>query len=227
MKVSPAYSKVAATIAALLLLSSGSLYGLQDEQPETKRILVLFSYHEGLSYERLINESLRDTLASQSVFSIQVNTEHTNLNKYADDAYRRKLFDLYRYKYSHPKMDLVFGIGDEAVNMLLDYGEKLFPEIPMVFLTSYRNTLRKDFLKPNTISLQWEGNISANVELIREILPQTRDIFIVAGSSPSDRAPLKRWQAALGQATKGVAVHYLTDLSANDLISQAAQLPDK
>jgi PAS domain S-box-containing protein len=227
MKVSPAYSKVAATIAALLLLSSGSLYGLQDEQPETKRILVLFSYHEGLSYERLINESLRDTLASQSVFSIQVNTEHTNLNKYADDAYRRKLFDLYRYKYSHPKMDLVFGIGDEAVNMLLEYGEKLFPEIPMVFLTSYRNTLRKDFLKPNTISLQWEGNISANVELIREILPQTRDIFIVAGSSPSDRAPLKRWQAALGQATKGVAVHYLTDLSANDLISQAAQLPDK
>ena len=181
MKILPAHSIVAATIAALLLLSSGSLYGLQDEQPETKRILVLFSYHEGLSYERLINESLRDTLASQSVFSIQVNTEHTNLNKYADDAYRRKLFDLYRYKYSHPKMDLVFGIGDEAVKMLLDYGEKLFPEIPMVFLTSYRNMLRKDFLKPNTISLQWEGNISANVELIREILPQTRDIFIVAG----------------------------------------------
>jgi PAS domain S-box-containing protein len=227
MKALSAFNIVAATIAALLFLSSGSIYGLQTEQPETKRILVLFSYHEGLSYERLINESLRDTLASQSVFSIQVNTEHTNLNKYADDAYRRKLFDLYRYKYSHPKMDLVFGIGDEAVNMLLDYGEKLFPEIPMVFLTSYRNMLRKDFLKPNTISLQWEGNISANVELIREILPQTRDIFIVAGSSPSDRAPLKRWQAALGQATKGVAVHYLTDLSASDLISQAAQLPDK
>jgi PAS domain S-box-containing protein len=227
MEASPPHSKVAVIIAALLLLSSGSLYGLQDEQPETKRILVLFSYHEGLPYEKLINESLQDTLASQSAFLIQVNVEHTNLNKYADDAYRRKLFDLYLYKYSHPKMDLVLGIGDEAVNMLLDYGEKLFPEIPMVFLTSYSNTLRRDLLKPNTVSLQWEGTISANVELIREILPQTRDIFIVAGTSPSDRAPLKRWQAALGQVMKGFAVHYLTDLSANDLISQAAKLPDK
>ncbi|MEJ2165030.1 MAG: hypothetical protein P8X90_05840 [Desulfobacterales bacterium] len=227
MKASRAHNKVAATIAALLLLSSGSIYGVQTEQPETKRILVLFSYHEGLPWENLLDESLRNTLASQSTFLIEINIEHTNLVTYADDAYRHKLVDLYRYKYSHPALDLIIGVGDEAVDMLLDYGEKLFPEIPIVLITAERKTLQRDFLKPNMTSLLWGTDIRANFELIREILPQTRHIFIVAGTSPTDRAALRRAQAALGQETKRFGVRYLTDISANDLIKEATQLPEQ
>ena len=113
MKAFSELNIVAATIAALLFLSSGPSYGLQTEQPETKRILVLFSYHEGLPWENLVDESLRNTLASQSIFLIEINIEHTNLVTYADDAYRHKLVDLYRYKYSRSEMDLIIGVGDE------------------------------------------------------------------------------------------------------------------
>jgi PAS domain S-box-containing protein len=227
MKALSAFNIVAATIAALLLLSSGPSYGLQTEQPEAKRILVLFSYHEGLPWENLVDESLRNTLASQSTFLIEINIEHTNLVTYDDDAYRHKLVDLYRYKYSRPKMDLIIGVGDEAVDMLLDFGEKLFPEIPIVLITGERKTLQRDFLKPNMTSLLWGTDIRANVELIREILPQTRHIFIVAGTSQTDRAALSRAQAALGQDTKRFGVRYLTDISANDLIKKATQLPEQ
>jgi PAS domain S-box-containing protein len=227
MKALSALNIIAATIAAILLLGSGSIYGLQTEQPETKRILVLFSYHEGLPWENLVDESLRNTLASQSTFLIEINMEHTNLVTYADDAYRHKLVDLYRYKYSRPKMDLIIGVGDEAVDMLLDYGEKLFPEIPTVLISGERKTLQRDFLKPNMTSLLWGTDIRASVELIREILPQTRHIFIVAGTSQTDRTALKRAQAALGQDTKRFGVRYLTDISADDLIKEAAQLPEQ
>jgi PAS domain S-box-containing protein len=227
MKAPPAHSKVAATIAAFLLLSSGSIYGVQTEQGETKRILVLFSYHEGLPWENLVDESLRNTLASQSTFLIEINVEHTNLNRYRDDAFRHKLVDLYRYKYSHPKMDLIIATGDEAVDWLLNYGEKLFPEIPIVLVTGEHKTLQSDILKPNMTSLVWGTDIRANVKLIHEILPQTRHIFIVAGTSPTDRAALKRAQASLGQDAKGFGVRYLTDISANDLIKEATQLPEK
>jgi PAS domain S-box-containing protein len=227
MKALYALNKVAATITALLLLSSGPIYGLQTEQPETKRILVLFSYHEGLPWENLVDESLRNRLASQSTFLIEINIEHTNLVTYAADAYRHKLVDLYRYKYSHPEMDLIIAVGDEAVDMLLDYGEKLFPEIPIVLISGERKTLQRDFLKPNMTSLLWGTDIRANVELIQEILPHTRHIFIVAGTSPTDRAALRRAQAALGQDTKRFGVRYLTDISANDLIKEATRLPEQ
>jgi hypothetical protein len=91
MKVLFAHSKIAATIAALILLSSGSIYGFQTEQPETRRILVLYFYHGGLPWEKFIDESLRNTLAFQSAFSIGINVEHTDRVSYTDDVYYHKL----------------------------------------------------------------------------------------------------------------------------------------
>jgi PAS domain S-box-containing protein len=224
MKASPAHSKVAATIAALLLLSSGPIYGLQTEQPETKRILVLYSYNEGLPWEELINKSFQNALAFQSDFSIEINVEHTDRIRYADDEYRHKLIDLYRHKYSHPKMDLIIGVDDEAVSILLDFGEKLFPEIPIVLISAERKNFQRKVLKPHMTSLIWGVDIRANVKLIGEILPQTRHIFVVAGTSPSDHEALKLAQASLRKYTKRFAIDYLTDISIKDLIKKATQL---
>jgi signal transduction histidine kinase len=226
MKVLPALATVTIlSIAVLVFSGSGSTSDGQPEKLETKRVLLLYSYHEGLPWEKRIDESFRNTLASQAAFSIEINVEHTDRVRFADSEYRRKLIDLYRYKYSHPGMDLVIGVDDEAVEMLLDYGEKLFPGIPMVLITAERKTLKKDLLKPNMISLLWEADIRADVELIGEILPQTRHIFIVVGTSTSDRELLKLAQESIREDAKGYAIHYLTDLSAEDLIQEATQLP--
>jgi PAS domain S-box-containing protein len=227
MKGLSALNIVAATIAALLLLSSGPIYGLQTEQPETKRILVLYSYHEGLPWDELIDQSFRNTLAFQSDFSIEINVEHTDRVRHADDEYRHKLIDLYRHKYSQPKMDLIIGVDDEAVGMLLDFGEKVFPEIPIVLITAERKNFQRALLKPHMTSLLWGLDTRANVELIGEILPQTRHIFVVAGTSPSDHEALKLAQASLREDTKRFAIDYLTDISANDLIKEATQLPER
>ena len=213
------------TIALLILFGSQSVYCAQQEHTEIKRILVVFSYHEGLPWETRIEENLYTTLASTPDLNIELNIEHTDLVRYHEKGYLKKLEDLYRHKYSNPKMDLIIGFDDEAVGMLLDYGEKLFPEIPMVLITAERKTLQKDFLKPNMTSLLWGADIRANVELIGEILPQTRHIFVVAGTSASDLAVLKLAQASLGENTKRFAIRYLTDISANDLIKKATQLP--
>jgi PAS domain S-box-containing protein len=225
MKGLSALNIVALTIAGLLLLSSGSIYGLQSEQPETKRILVLYSYHEGLPWDKLIDESFRNTLAFQSDFSIGINIEHTDRIRYVDDEYRHKLIDLYRHKYSHPRMDLIIGVDDEAVDILLDLSEKVFPEIPILLITAEHKTFQRDLLKPNMTSLIWGVDIRANVELIGEILPQTRHIFVVAGTSPSDHEALKLAQASLREDTKRFAIDYLTDISTKDLIKKATQLP--
>ncbi len=226
MKVFPALATVTIlSIAVLVFSGSGSTSDGQQEKLGTKRVLLLFSYHEGLPWEERIDESFRNTLASQSAFSIEINVEHTDRVRFADSEYRHKLIDLYRYKYSHPGMDLVIGIDDEAVEILLDYGEKLFPGIPIVLITAVGKTPHRDLLKPHMISLLWEADIRANVELIGEILPQTRHIFIVAGTSQSDRETLNLAQTSLREDTKGFAIHYLTDLSAEDLIQKATQLP--
>jgi signal transduction histidine kinase len=213
------------TITVLLLLGSQSVYCAQRKNTEIKRILVMFSYHEGLPWETRIEENLYTTLASTPDLNIELNIEHTDLVRHHEKGYLKKLEDLYRHKYSNPKMDLIIGFDDEAVGMLLDYDEKLFPEIPMVLITAEHKTLQRDILKPNMTSLLWGADIRANVELIGEILPQTRYIFVVAGTSASDREVLKLAQASLGENTKRFAILYLTDISARDLIKKVTQLP--
>jgi PAS domain S-box-containing protein len=220
--------KIGAVIAVLLaVLNYSAIYGFQIDQQNTKRILVLYSFHEGLPWEELIDANLRNTLARQSSLPIEINVEHTDRVNHADNEYCQKLVELYRYKYSDPEMDLVIGVGDEAVDLLLNCGEDLFPEVATLLITAERDSLKRGFLKPNMTSLLWGVNIKANIELIAEIRPEVRHIFIAAGASSSDRALLKLAQASFGDGTTRDSITYLTDISAKDLIEKASRLPQK
>lgn len=209
----------------LLFFNSEPIYGEQQPKTDTKRILVLYSYHEGLPWEKFIDDGLRETLASESTFPIELNIEHTDRPSYPDDAYLHKLIDLYRYKYSDPAMDLVLGIGDEAVDLLRGYGDKLFHQIPMVFVTSAQSTLRHSYRKPNTTMLLWELDINGTIDIIKNILPETKHIYIVAGSSITDRELLKLAQASMQEYKNRFSIHYLTDITKADLVRKVTQLP--
>lgn len=214
------------TLAVLLLFGSQSICCAQQEKTKTKRILVMFSFHEGLPWEELVDESLATNLEAASDLQIELNIEHTDRVRYTDKMYLRKLEDFYRHKYSNPKMDLIIGIGDEAVSTLAKLGEKLFPGIPMVFVTAEHKSPERNFSKPNTTSLTWGVDIKATVDLIGELLPDTRYIFIVSGTSMTDRKVMKLARLALQGYAKRFKTSYLTDLTSEDLIQKVTQLPD-
>jgi len=215
------------TVGVVVLSGSGSTSGGQQEKTETKRVLVMYSYQESLPWDRLIEDTLRTTLTSKATFHVEINSEYTNSVTYTDDVYLQKLVDLYRYKYSDRKMDLVIGVGEEVVDVLLDYGDELFPQVPMVFVTTKRLSPRRGFPDPNRISISWGLDFKGTVDLIEEILPQTSQIFIVAGTSKTDRGTLQIARDSLRGYTKRFTIRYLTDMSAEDLIRITAQLPEQ
>jgi PAS domain S-box-containing protein len=196
------------------------------ELKEEKRVLILYSYHESLPWERLLDERLRATIASKATFYVEIDSEHTNLVTYTDDEYLHKLVDLYRYKYSNRTMDLVIGVGEEAVDLLFDYGDVLFPRVPMVFVTTEGFSPQQSFSGPNSTSLEWGFDIKATVDLLTELLPQTRQIFIVAGTTVTDRKLIKLAHTSLQGYTKRFAINYLTDIRIEDLLEKVAQLPE-
>jgi PAS domain S-box-containing protein len=214
------------TISVLILLGSGSISCAQSEQTEPKRILVIYSYYEGLLWERLIDDSLRATLEANSTDPIDVNVEHTDRVSYPENEYLLKLIDLYGRKYSDPKMDLVIGIDDEATEILLKYGEELFPGVPMVFVTAERKDLQRNALKPNMTSLFWGLDIEGTVELIKKILPRTKHLFIISGSSPSDQAVNRLTRKVLAGYTNRLEINYLAGLTIEDLLRRVSQLPE-
>jgi PAS domain S-box-containing protein len=179
-----------------------------------------------LPWERLIDDSLRATLASKSTEPIELNVEHADRIRYPDDAYLQNFVDLLRHKYSHPKMDVVIGVDDEATDILLTYGDELFPGVPVVFLTAERKTLQRNSLKPNMTSLLWGVDIQGTVNLILKTLPETRQILIITGSSISDRAVQKLARKTLGGYPNRIEIKYLAEMTRKDLIEKVARLPE-
>ncbi len=213
-------------LSLLLLTMTASAFASDLKEQEQKRILVLFSHHEGLPWERNVYEGLRAALASNSTEPIELMVEHADRIKNPGDAYLKKFLDLIRQKYRNWQPDVVFGIDDEATDILLEYGEELFPGVPHVFVTAERKTLQRDFLKPNMTSLSWGLDIKGTVDLIYEILPQTRQIFIITGSSVSDRAVDQLARQQLRGYTKGIEFIYLPETTLNDLLEKIARLPE-
>jgi DNA-binding NtrC family response regulator/PAS domain-containing protein len=213
-------------ITGLALLGSAPICPAQHEESRPKRVLVLYSFHEGLPWDRAIDESLRNTLKSKSTAPIEINVEHTVLVAYPGDAYPEKLVDLYRRKYSYPKMDIIIGFGDEAADILLTYGDELFPEIPAILVSVERKDKQRDLLKPNMTSLLWGIDIEGTVGLIQKILPEIRHLFVISGSSVTDQALFKVTREALSEYKGGVEIHYLTGLTEADLLEKVTQLPE-
>jgi hypothetical protein len=73
MKGFPALATVAIlTVTVLVLSGSGSTSGGQQHKLKTKHVLILYSYHENLPWERLMDESLRAAVTSKATFHPEI-----------------------------------------------------------------------------------------------------------------------------------------------------------
>jgi len=220
------FGKALRVTLPLLLLYNPFVMASDLNSSEPKRVLIIYSYHEGLPWERLIDDSLRATLASKSTGSIELNVEHADRIRYPGDAYLQNFIDLLHNKYSHQKMDVVIGVDDEATEILLKHGEELFPEVPIVFLSAERKSLQRDYLKPNMTSLLWGPDIQGTADLIYKILPKTRQIFIISGSSLGDRAVQKLARNTIRGGTNQLKIKYLADMTRKDFLQTVSRLPE-
>lgn len=190
-----------------------------------KRVLVISFFDAGTPWANRVVESLRRNLESESPYPIDLHIEFAALAYYNDEAYHQKLIELYRHKYPHSRLDLVIGIGDEETDFLIAYTEDLFGEIPMVVLSGNPKALQRNSLKPHMTSLVWEADIQGNIQLIQELIPETRYVYVISGSSETDRAAERGVRKALQQYKGPLEINYISDISKEDLLEKVARLP--
>lgn len=171
-------------------------------------------------------ESLAKSLDSESPYPIELHIEYADLLYYDDEAYRQKLIELYRYKYSHPPLDLVIAMGDEEASFMIANAEDLFGNIPTVIISSDPKTLQRDSLKPHMTSLVWDADIEGNVRYIEELIPEARHLYVISGSSETDRTAERVVRKTLQQYKGPLEIHYVGDISREDLFEKVCRLPE-
>jgi hypothetical protein len=178
----------AIVLAFLAWLSLVSLADAADtNRVATKRVLAIAFSQEGLPFTETLVRSLRSNLHSASPYPVELNIEFADRFRYADTVYLQKFTDLLRYKYSQPPMEVVLGLGDEAAGIVAQYGEALFGNVPMIAVTINPDFQKDSTEKPYLRNLVYGFDVLGQVILIGKLLPEARHLFIVSGSSQSDR----------------------------------------
>ncbi len=200
----------------------------QDTAPEIrpKKVLVIFVFKQGLPWTNRVEESMRAALKTESDIPITLNVEHADQTRFPEEAYRSKIIDLYRYKYSKEKMDLVIGVGEEATVLLLEHGKELFGDIPMVFITTRYFNLPLSRITPDMVHYTWGFDFVKNGKIIQDLLPKTKNLYVISGTSSTDKQLKYIAGQALRESESQFEIHYLNDFSYKDLLSKVGQLPE-
>ncbi len=171
-------------VALLIVLSlSGSLVYAQEEQ--TKRVLVLNSYHRGFLWTDNTVKGIESVFGSEEN-NIELTIEYMDTKSIKYDArYKEKLYDLYKYKYGNQTFDLIISTDDNAFNFLCEYHEDIFPGTPVVFCgvnnLEAPNLVDRDIFT-GVIELLSEKE---TIDIALSLHPETGQIVFVIDSTPT------------------------------------------
>ncbi|WP_372755129.1 ABC transporter substrate binding protein [Labilibaculum sp.] len=151
-----------------------SLFCLKGYSSERKEILVLNSYHDGLSWTDSVVNSIKRELSTNLSYSIHV--EYMDSKRNYSQEYLQNLCDFYCKKYTNHQFDLIISTDNNAFNFLLECKEKIFGNVPVIFCG-----LNSIIDIPTGYSGVFENlNFCSTLELISKNHPDYKEIVIVS-----------------------------------------------
>jgi len=212
----------------LILLISQFLHSFPlfaSQEIERKNILVLFSFRPTLPVAAQWDQGIRSVFEAEHEPKTIINIEHLDLTHFNDEKHVQLLLDLYRHKYSNNKPDLIIPVLNASVDLMLIYGEELFPGVPIVFGGVEKRFIDNRTLRPNMTGHLIDIDYTNTLDLALQLHPETRNIAVVAGAGPVVQRWLKSCKKAYQAYEDRFNFIYLTGLPMNTLLDKAGKLP--
>jgi PAS domain S-box-containing protein len=142
------------------------------------KVLVIHSYHPSFQWTARIGQGI-DAAFEKSFPDADLNIEFLDSKRLFDKAYQEQLRDLFRVKFTNTQFDVIIVSDDDALDFMLDYGQELFPGVPVVFcgINVYHDQ-RTQGLGEVTGILEII-DFAGTVDLALRFFPQTNEIIII------------------------------------------------
>src|SRR6202041_764810 len=203
----------ATAIVVAILLPSSSLC------QRTKNILVLYRENPRLPGNIVASKAIQDTIGQNLQY--QIFDEYIEETRLETDF--QTLAERIQQKYAGQPIDLVMTVGPRPFTFMRQYGEKLFPSVPIVFsevdLRFYPATL-----PPNTTGVRSSFDLSGTVDLILRLQPDTREIFYIGGASPAELMLRDEAKREFTPYADRLTFTYLNDLPLTALLDRVGQV---
>lgn len=156
----------------------------------SKRVLILNSYHPGMPLSDEEIRGIKSTLPPDTAITI----EYMDTKRLRDAGYLTLLREVYTMKYAGKHFDIIFSLDDDALLFLLEHGQTIFKDIPVVFCGV--NGMRPGMLEQNSLftGVVETMHIERTLEMGLKLYPQAQRILVITDRSTtgsSNRAILE------------------------------------
>jgi signal transduction histidine kinase len=128
-------------------------------------------------------------------------------------------------KYGGHKLDAVVAIGPDTVKFLSNYSDTLFLGVPIVICGSAADQAGHPNLAPRFTGTWQKREPGKTLEVALRLLPNTRHVFVVGGSSVYDRVLMAATKEFFSSFQTKAEFSYLTDMEMEKLLERLMNLP--
>ena len=212
------------TLWALLLVCPA----VEAAPGSAKTVVVLYPENaEGGPGNVLVSGSIRSTFAAGLSEQIHIRNEYLDLSRFQEPQQRRFLAEFLSRKYAAQKVDLVMAGLASSLDFVLQYRDRIFPGVPVVFIAVDEEELRHRTLPPDVIGVPVKMDLAGTLDLALRLDTRTRRVFVIAGASKFDAYWAGVAQRTFRPYQDRVELVYLSGLAMDDLLKRVSALPER
>jgi signal transduction histidine kinase len=125
-----------------------------------------------------------------------------------------------------PKPDLIVAVGGPASIFARKYRKQLFPDTPLLLAAVDERYLRASPPGENETAVAVSTDFPRLIDDILQVLPQTRQVFIVVGSGQLGQFWRRELEELFARFGNRVTFEWFDNLSLSEMVRRCANLPD-
>ncbi len=195
------------------------------ERPAPANLLVIYSHHETMPWQRLFDKGFKDRLA-EGRQPAKVFVERMDKARFRDLADGALLAQFLTRKYAGTPIDVVVTEDLEAARFMQENWED-FGSPKVVFSTTHHIRI-PEAMKEAAVRLPVSTDHRHGLEIALALQPGPRRVVVVSDGTPGGRHRLETAKSAWTGLEGRAAFEYLTDfeLSENGLLRRLSRLPE-
>ena len=213
------------TLRRLIVAALGIVcFVLASQAQERKIVLMINEVGQSHPGPSIVTNAIVSALQADPQFEEEFHWENLDAVDKSDESLN-ELRDSIAQKYRDNKPDVIVLLGPDPLRLLLDPSKPFYPDVPVVFCCSVPGQVDQEVADSRSTGSWFQLDPAKTLDAARRLLPDTRQVFVVAGQSRYDRRLTALVKAGLDSYEPHLDVTYLTDDPMAELQERLRHLP--
>jgi len=192
---------------------------------DTRNVLVLHSYHQGLNWTDRISAGIESQLRPLSG-TIELHYEYLDTKRNAGDDYFERMAEFERFKVARTQIEfeVIISSDDNALRFLLEYGDELYPGVPVVFcgVNNYSPELLEgtDHITGVLETIDFAGTLS----LMSRLHPDRDRVLVMVDATTTGHAVRRNFSRFAHVFADRLTCEIYQDFSLSEVADHVAEL---